>query len=110
MKLQKIMYDYVYVVIGGFLFAVGLNLFIVPLDLYSGGVIGMAQIIRTVLAQYAHMDFGQLDIAGIINFLMNVPLFILAYRSISRKFFVKTLLCVLTQTVAFTIEIGRAHV
>ena len=103
MKLQKIMYDYVYVVIGGFLFAVGLNLFIVPLDLYSGGVIGMAQIIRTVLAQYAHMDFGQLDIAGIINFLMNVPLFILAYRSISRKFFVKTLLCVLTQTVAFTI-------
>ncbi len=103
MKLQKIMYDYVYVVIGGFLFAVGLNLFIVPLDLYSGGVIGMAQIIRTVLAQYAHMDFGQLDIAGIINFLMNVPLFILAYRSISRKFFLKTLLCVLTQTVAFTI-------
>ena len=81
------MYDYVYVVIGGFLFAVGLNLFIVPLDLYSGGVIGMAQIIRTVLAQYAHMDFGQLDIAGIINFLMNVPLFILAYRSISRKIF-----------------------
>ena len=44
MKLQKIMYDYVYVVIGGFLFAVGLNLFIVPLDLYSGGVIGMAEI------------------------------------------------------------------
>ena len=41
MKLQKIMYDYVYVVIGGFLFAVGLNLFIVPLDLYSGGVIGI---------------------------------------------------------------------
>ena len=38
MKLQKIMYDYVYVVIGGFLFAVGLNLFMVPLDLYSGGV------------------------------------------------------------------------
>lgn len=103
MRLKKIMYDYVYVVIGGFLFALGVNLFIVPLGLYSGGVIGIAQIIRTVLAQYAHINFGSLDIAGIINFLMNVPLFILAYRSISRRFFIKTLLCVIAQTLAFTI-------
>lgn len=102
MEMKKNIYEYACVIAGGFLFAVGLNLFIVPLDLYSGGIIGIAQIIRTLLVQYAHMDFGQLDIAGIINFLMNIPLFILAYRSISRKFFIKTLLCVITQTLAFT--------
>lgn len=102
MKLKKIGNDYVYVILGGFLFALGVNIFIVPLGLYSGGVIGIAQIIRTCLATYAHIDFGQFDIAGIINFLMNIPLFILAYRSISRRFFMKTLLCVITQTIAFS--------
>lgn len=103
MKLKKIGNDYVYVIIGGFLFALGVNIFIVPLNLYSGGVIGIAQIIRTCLSTYAHIDFGQFDIAGIINLLMNVPLFILAYRSISRRFFVKTVLCVIVQTVAFSL-------
>lgn len=102
MKLTKIGNDYIYVILGGFLFALGVNIFIVPLGLYSGGVIGIAQIIRTCLATYAHIDFGQFDIAGIINFLMNIPLFILAYRNISRRFFMKTLLCVISQTIAFS--------
>lgn len=88
--------------IGGAIFALGLNLFIVPLNLYSGGLIGIAQIIRTILAQYMHLNFGEFDIAGVLNFLLNVPLFIIAYRSISRRFFLKTLLCVITQTVALT--------
>lgn len=103
MKLRKSMYDYVYIVIGGILFAIAMNLFIVPLDLYSGGGIGIAQILRSIMIQYLHFDFGQIDIAGIINFILNVPLFILAYRNISRKFFVKTLVCVISQTIAFTV-------
>lgn len=103
MKLKKIMYDYFYVIAGGVLFAVGMNFFIVPLDLYSGGLIGIAQIIRSVLSQFFSIDFGQVDITGFINFLLNVPLFIIAYRSISRSFFIKTLLCVFSQTISLTI-------
>ena len=95
---------YAFVVIGGFLFALSVNLFIVPIDLYSGGVIGLAQIIRTLLSTYAHIQIpDNLDIAGMINFAINIPLFIIAYRSISRKFFLKTLICVIVQTVSFTI-------
>lgn len=91
------------VIIGGFLFALSVNLFIVPLDLYSGGIIGIAQIIRTLMIQYLGLDIlNSFDIAGIINFLINIPLFIMAYKSISRKFFIKTLLCVVVQTVSFT--------
>lgn len=103
MKMTAIGNDYFYVIVGGFLFALGLNVFIVPLDLFSGGVIGIAQIIRSLLIQYTTLDLGQFDIAGMINFAMNIPLFILAYRSISRRFFTKTLLCVIAQTVAFTL-------
>lgn len=96
--------SYINVILGGFIFALGVNVFIVPLHLYSGGIIGIAQIIRTLLSTYGHITLPSgVDIAGIINFLMNVPLFIIAYRSISRKFFIKTLLCVIAQTISFTI-------
>ena len=37
------------VILGGFLFALSVNLFIVPLDLYSGGIVGIAQILRTIM-------------------------------------------------------------
>lgn len=72
------------VLIGMFAFAVGVNVFIVPINLYNGGFMGMAQIIRTVLTDYLHMNFGTVDIAGIIYFLFNIPLFILAYRGMGK--------------------------
>ena len=43
------------------------------------------------------------DIAGVINFLINVPLFVMAYRSLSRKFFLGTLLSLITQTICFSL-------
>ena len=104
MKKESETYKILMVIAGGFIFAAGVNLFIVPLNLYSGGVIGIAQIMRTIMIQYAHIPLpANFDVAGIINFLMNLPLFILAYRSISRKFFVKTLFCVIAQTLAFSL-------
>ena len=51
-------------VIGEFIAALGVNLFIVPLGLYSGGTLGACQLIRTVLETYLHLDFGGFDIAG----------------------------------------------
>lgn len=92
------------VILGGFLFALSVNLFIVPLDLYSGGIVGIAQILRTIMETIGSIQIPkQFDIAGIINFIINIPLFIMAYRSISRKFFIKTLLCVIVQTISFSL-------
>lgn len=95
---------YAYILIGGFIFAIGVNLFIVPINLYSGGIIGIAQIMRTLCIQNLGLNIpSNIDIAGILNFLINIPLFFMAYRSISRRFFIGTLLCVIAQTVSFTI-------
>jgi len=88
---------------GMLLFSFGVNSFIVPAGLYNGGMLGFSQIIRTVLVRYAHLDFGGTDVAGIINLLLNVPLFLLAYFSIGKGFFLRTVICVLTQTVFLTI-------
>ncbi len=102
--MKKSLYSYGMILLGALLFSIGLNLFIVPLGLYSGGLMGIAQIIRTLLQDYFHLAIPSgIDIAGIINFLMNIPLFILAYRSISRKFFARTLFWVIIQTFFMTV-------
>lgn len=102
--LKKDVYSYIMIILGALLFSIGLNIFIVPLGLYSGGLIGIAQIIRTLLQDYFHLSIpAGVDIAGIINLFMNIPLFVLAYRSISRKFFVRTLVCVIVQTFFMTV-------
>ena len=85
-------------VVGMLIFSAGINLFIVPANLYNGGVLGISQVIRTVLVRYFHLASGTTDIAGIINMLLNIPLFVLAYVFVGKKFFFRTLVCVVSQT------------
>lgn len=94
--------QYLYVLAGGILFAGSVNLLIVPVSLYSAGIIGIAQIIRTLLSPVLPFA-ADFDIAGIINFLLNLPLFLLAYRSISRGFFLKTVFSIIVQTVVMSL-------
>lgn len=81
-------------IFGAFLYAAGINLFVVPAGLYTGGVMGICQVIRTLLIDYFHLSFGSLDIAGIIYYLINIPIFILAFARMGKRFFVKTLVTV----------------
>ena len=74
-------------------------MFLQPLNLYAGGIPGLSQMLRTLM----FTDTGTIDAAGIINFLFNIPLFLLAYRSMNKKLLVGTLISVLTQTVIFTL-------
>lgn len=91
---------YLTIAAGAFLFSFGLNMFIVPLGMFSGGVVGVAQIIRTIIGDYITLDF---DVSGILNFALNLPLFFLAYRSISRKFFWRTAFCVVLEMIFMTV-------
>ena len=85
------------------MYAVGLNLFVVPANLYSGGLMGICQVIRTLLVKYLHMNFQSFDIAGIIYYIINVPIFIIAFTKMGRKFFAKTLITVTTMTVFLSV-------
>ena len=76
-----------------FLYALGVNLFIVPMGLYSGGVVGLSQVIRTLLMQHLDLPAG-MDIAGILYFLINIPVLYLAWRDLGRGFLLRTLICV----------------
>ena len=86
-------------VIGELIAAAALNLFIVPLNLYTGGLMGVCQLLRTLAADYLGMNFGAYDVAGILYFLLNIPILLLAYKNLGRAFVAKTLIC----TVAFSL-------
>ena len=64
-------------VLGELIAAAALNLFIVPLSLYTGGLLGFCQLVRTLLQDFLGVSFGAYDIAGVLYFLLNIPLLIL---------------------------------
>lgn len=86
-------------ILGAFLYAAGINLFVVPAALYTGGVMGLCQIIRTLLTELFGLQFGSFDIAGVIYYIINIPLFIVAFTRIGRRFFAKTLITVTAMTI-----------
>ena len=94
--------DFLQVMMGSLLFAIGINFFIVPNSLYNGGVLGISQLIRSLLESVFHCHFS-FDIAGIINFILNIPLFFIAYRLVNRTFFYRTVTCVLLDSLCLTI-------
>ena len=97
MKKEEVIYEIergLMSILGAFLYAAGINLFVVPAGLYTGGLMGICQVIRTVLTTLLGMDFGSLDIAGIIYYVINIPIFFIAFRRLGRKFFFKTLVSV----------------
>ena len=96
-------------IFGCFIYAVGINFFITPAGLYTGGFLGLAQIIRTLLVDNLGMNFGGIDISGIIYFAMNVPVYLLAFRSISGHFGWKSILCTVSNTVFLSILIPPAE-
>lgn len=93
---------YIELVAGTVVGVMGFQMFTVPLGFYNGGTVGVAQIIRTLIVDYLGIT-PSFDFSGVLNLLFNVPLMILAYRSLSPKFFFRTLLCVIVQTLTVSL-------
>ena len=83
-------------VFGSLIYAVGINLFVVPLGIFTGGLMGFCQLLRSLL----FMVTGPLDLpvnlAGIFFYAINIPLIAMAYKSMGRLFFRNTVICATT--------------
>ncbi len=82
-----------------FLYAVGINFFIVPAGLYTGGVLGLCQLFRSFLTSVVGLHFGSLDVAGILYYLVNIPFLILAHKLMGKLYFAKTILGITAESV-----------
>ena len=78
---------------GIFICSLAVNLFVVPNNLYTGGTLGLSQLIRTGINSTIELNLN-FDISSIIYYLINVPLFLIAYKRISKTFFIRTLFAV----------------
>lgn len=85
---------------GQIILCCGINLFIVPMGLYNGGLLGICQLLRTLLQDFAGISFGQTDIAGILYFMLNIPIILLAAKTLGKRLVVITLICTTTYSLA----------
>lgn len=94
--------DLIKAITGALIYALAINLFIVPNSLYNGGILGISQLIRTLIIETFNLELS-FDIAGMINFMFNIPLLFIAFKMISKTFFGRTVVCVCFTTLFLTI-------
>ncbi|KQL52776.1 hypothetical protein AN964_04075 [Heyndrickxia shackletonii] len=76
--------DIIFILIGALIFAVGINYFTIPNHLSEGGIIGL-----TVIAHYLfHWS------PGVVNFVLNMALFLVGYKFFEKRTIVYTLLSI----------------
>lgn len=103
-KREEILMQYGKILLGCLLFSLSVNLLVVPTGMYNGGIYGISQIIRTVLIRFSNFDIPtDFDISGVINFILNIPLFYIAFRYISKQFFARTMFCLVVQTILLSV-------
>ena len=89
-------------ILGSFLFCFAINYFVVPNNLYTGGILGLSQLIRSIVIEVFKINTA-FDFSGIIYYLINIPLFVIAYKSISKTFFFRTIFAVSIQAIMLSI-------
>ena len=85
-NIKKIVVDILGTVIGAFIMAVGVSLFLLPNQLSSGGVSGIA----TITYYLFKIPMGTMIL------IINVPLFLFAFFKIGKSFFLKSMIGTIT--------------
>ncbi|WP_042455239.1 YitT family protein [Neobacillus dielmonensis] len=70
------------VIAGALLNAAGMNLFLVPADIYSSGFTGIAQLLSRVLDDYTPIHVSM----GLLLLILNIPVAILGWKKVGRSF------------------------
>ncbi|GGH23260.1 YitT family protein [Paenibacillus segetis] len=83
--LKKLTHDLFYLVLGAFLFALAVNVFVIPNELGEGGVTGVS-IILYYLFQWS---------PSLVNLILNSLLLIFGYRFLDKKMIIYTIIAVL---------------
>ena len=93
LKSKNFYIDVVVIILGCFIYSLGVNLFLTNAKLVSGGVTGIALILQYVS-----------DIpSGITVFLLNIPLFFISYKFLSKRFTLYTAIGMLSISLSLII-------
>lgn len=90
-------------VVGVFIMVIGLNFFITPVNLYCTGLMGYAQLIRSLLAEDLGIVFSNIDLSGVLYYALCVPILFITYRSMGKSFLIRTIVFSLLFSAAVTL-------
>jgi len=80
---KKVVKSYFSIALGCFIVTISMNLFLIPYKLAPGGVSGLSTVLYYV--------FNGIIPVGILMLILNVPLFIIGYKSKGRKFLFRSI-------------------
>lgn len=87
-KLKKHMFQILMIILGGFIFSIGINTFAIANHLAEGGFTGIAILL--------HYVFGWST--GLTILVLNIPLFFIGYRVLGRQTMIYTIVAILFST------------
>ncbi|MCL2571119.1 MAG: YitT family protein [Defluviitaleaceae bacterium] len=88
---------------GALLFVVGINIIIVPHQLYSGTLTGVAQVIESLLVNNTPITMPTgFNLMGTILLLMNIPLMVLVLRVTNKGFPIKSIVNIVFMTMVMS--------
>ena len=93
---------WMYCVLGALIFSLSMNLFLVPLHIYSAGFLGIAQLLRDLLVYLLPWRIP-FDIAGILNLFLNSFMVLLAVQMLAKDFALHTAIVILFQSVFLSV-------
>ena len=91
---------YIELIIGSILLSLGIYLFVTPNGINFGGAIGIAQIIEYFIVKMIP-SLGHMNLVGIINFMINIPLFIMGFKIMNKEFCIKTVISLVVQPLLY---------
>lgn len=101
---KEIAFEYInrafFLIIGAFIVACALELFLLPNQIIDGGVIGISMMV-------SHITKGNL---GAIIFAINLPFVIMAYKTLGRKFVINTFFAITMLSIATNVVLRFDHV
>ena len=87
------------VIVGALLNAIAMNFFLIPANVYASGFTGVAQLIYSVFENYTSLHIS----TGVLLFILNVPVTIIAWKKVGKSFTFYSFLSVLLMS--FFLEI-----
>lgn len=99
---MKATHSWLYCVAGALIFSLSMNLFLVPLHIYSAGFLGIAQLLRDLFVGLLPWKLS-FDIAGILNLFLNIFMIALAAKVLAKEFALRTAAVILFQSIFLSI-------
>jgi uncharacterized membrane-anchored protein YitT (DUF2179 family) len=94
------LWNYFLLIVGSLLYAVTVNMLVLPVGLYIGNLTGIAGII---LELFQKVIPGVGALTGVILLGLNLPLLLISYKAVNRKFMLKTVVSIAVMTVAMSL-------